>query len=107
MMEQYLDFLANRSFRQSLLVHQERASQIRYRLDAARIRQLEYAGVFLVEDGGALTLDAREQPCHALRNFKVTLRLPVHKAVALVLDERYPASVSADALVTALERDEQ
>ncbi|HYP69428.1 MAG TPA: class I SAM-dependent methyltransferase [Variovorax sp.] len=102
MMEQYLDFLVNRSFRQSLLVRQERASQVRYRLDAERLRQLEYAGVFLAEDGGALTLDAREQPCHALRNLKVTLRLPVHKAVALVLDERYPASVSVDALVTAV-----
>lgn len=102
MMEQYLDFLVNRSFRQSLLIRQERASQIRYRLDPERLRQLEYAGVFFAEDGGPLTLDAREQPCHALRNLKVTLRLPVHKAVALVLDERYPASVAADALVTAV-----
>ena len=97
MMEQYLDFLVNRSFRQSLLVRQERASQIRYRLDPARLRQLDYAGVFFAEDGGPLTLDAREQPCHALRNLKVTLRLPVHKAVALVLDERYPASTEIDA----------
>ena len=102
MMEQYLDFLVNRSFRQSLLVRQERASQIRYRLDPDRLRQLEYAGVFFAEDGGALTLDAREQPCHALRNLKVTLRLPVHKAVALVLDERYPASVGVDALITSV-----
>lgn len=102
MMEQYLDFLVNRSFRQSLLIRQERASQIRYRLDPERLRQLDYAGVFFAEDGGPLTLDAREQPCHALRNLKVTLRLPVHKAVALVLDERYPASVSVDTLVNAV-----
>lgn len=102
MMEQYLDFLVNRAFRQSLLVRQERASQIRYRLDAERLRQLEYAGVFFAEDGGPLTLDAREQPCHALRNLKVTLRLPVHKAAALVLDERYPASVPVDTLVSAV-----
>lgn len=102
MMEQYLDFLVNRSFRQTLLIHQERGPQIRYRLDPARLRQLEYAGVFFTEDGGALTLDGREQACHALRNLKVTLRLPVHKAVALVLDERYPASVGADALITAV-----
>ena len=102
MMEQYLDFLVNRTFRQSLLVKQERSAQIRYRLDPARLRQLEYAGVFFAEDGGPLTLDAREQPCHALRNLKVTLRLPVHKAVALVLDERYPASVPVPTLLTAV-----
>ena len=102
MMEQYLDFLVNRSFRQSLLVRQERASQIRYRLDPVRLRELEYAGVFFAEDGGPLMLDSREQPCHALRNLKVTLRLPVHKAVALVLDERYPASVAVDTLITSV-----
>ena len=33
MMEQYLDFLVNRTFRQTLLVKAERAGEIRYRLD--------------------------------------------------------------------------
>jgi SAM-dependent methyltransferase len=102
MMEQYLDFLVNRTFRQTLLVKQERASGIRYRLDMARIRALEYAGVFSSEDGEVLTLDAREQVCRAIRNLKVTLRLPVHKAVAQVLDERYPASTPTDALMAAV-----
>ena len=102
MMEQYLDFLVNRTFRQTLLVKQERASGIRYRLDMARIRALEYAGVFSSEDGEVLTLDAREQVCRAIRNLKVTLRLPVHKAVAQVLDERYPASTPTDALIAAV-----
>jgi methyltransferase-like protein/SAM-dependent methyltransferase len=102
MMEQYLDFLVNRTFRQTLLVKQERASGIRYRLDMERIRALEYAGVFSAEDGEVLTLDAREQICRAIRNLKVTLRLPVHKAVAQVLDERYPASMPTDALIAAV-----
>jgi methyltransferase-like protein len=102
MMEQYLDFLVNRTFRQSLLVKQERATQIRYRLDAQRLRTLEYAGVFQATDGGALSLDSREQPCNAMRNLKVTLRLPVHKAVAQVLEENYPATVSVAALLEAV-----
>lgn len=102
LMEQYLDFLVNRTFRQTLLVKQERATDIRYRLDAERIRALEFAGVFSAEDGGVLTLDASEQPCNAMRNLKVTLRLPIHKAVAQVLDERYPATISADALIAAV-----
>ena len=101
LMEQYLDFLVNRTFRQTLLVRQERARDIRYRLDPARIRALEFAGVFAAEDGRVLTLDAREQSCHAIRNLKVTLRLPVHKAVAHVLETSYPASVSAEALIDA------
>ena len=102
LMEQYLDFLVNRTFRQTLLVKQGRGGDIRYRLDPARIRGLEFAGVFAAADGGALTLDAREQPCRALRNLTVTLRLPVHKALAQVLDSRYPASTSFEALVAAV-----
>ncbi|WP_213955647.1 MULTISPECIES: methyltransferase regulatory domain-containing protein [unclassified Variovorax] len=99
MMEQYLDFLVNRTFRQTLLVRKERAGQIRYRLDPARLRSLAYAGVFLPDDGGAIKLDGPEQPCTALRNQKLTLRLPVHKAVAQVLDQHYPAAVLPDVLL--------
>ncbi|MBT2323440.1 class I SAM-dependent methyltransferase [Variovorax paradoxus] len=99
LMEQYLDFLVNRTFRQTLLVKQERATDIRYRLDPERIRALEFAGVFAAEGGGVLTLDAQEQPCNAMRNLKITLRLPLQKAVAQVLDERYPATASVDALI--------
>jgi SAM-dependent methyltransferase len=104
MMEQYLDFLVNRTFRQTLLVKQERARDIRYRLDPLRIRMLEFAGEFTTVDGGPLTLDARDQPCHAIRNLKVTLRLPVQKAVAQVLETSYPASVSAKDLIDAASR---
>ena len=99
MMEQYLDFLVNRTFRQTILVKQARSTQIRYRLDPQRQRALHYAGTFQAVDGGSLTLDATEQPCTALRNLRVTLRLPVHKAVAQALDENYPASLSVPALV--------
>jgi len=102
MMEQYLDFLVNRTFRQSLLVKQARAPQIRYRLDRERLRAFEYAGVFAAEDGSAIALDARPQPCNAIRNLKITLRLPAQKAVAQVLDERYPGTVATDALIEAV-----
>jgi methyltransferase-like protein len=99
MMEQYLDFLVNRTFRQTIMVKQARSTQIRYRLDPQRLRALHYAGTFQTLDGAPLTLDANEQPCNALRNLRVTLRLPVHKAVAQALDGQYPASLSVPALV--------
>ncbi|MEJ8854025.1 methyltransferase regulatory domain-containing protein [Variovorax robiniae] len=98
MMEQYLDFLINRTFRQTLLVKKERVGQVRYRLDPVRLRAMAYAGVFLPDDGGTIRLDGPEQPCTALRNQKVTLRLPVHKAVAQVLDQNYPAAVLPEEL---------
>ncbi|MDA7416574.1 class I SAM-dependent methyltransferase [Xenophilus arseniciresistens] len=102
MLEQYLDFLVNRTFRQSLLVHQARQPQIRYRLERTRLRALHYAGMFAAPDGSPITLDAQEQPCVGLRNHSLTLRLPVHKAVAMELEQRYPATVDVDTLVAAV-----
>ncbi len=102
LIEQYLDFLVNRSFRQSLLVKKEKSAQIRFRLDVERLRQLQFAGVFACADGSPISLGGREQVCNAIRNLNVTLRLPAQKALAQVLDERYPASVTVDALVNAV-----
>lgn len=102
LMEQYLDFLVNRTFRQTLLVKQERAADIRYRLDSARLRLLEYAGVFACVDGTPITIDSREQPARAIRDIKITLRLPFQKAVVQVLDENYPATVAPEALIAAV-----
>jgi SAM-dependent methyltransferase len=102
LMEQYLDFLVNRTFRQTLLVKQSRAADIRYRLDPARVRGLEYAGVFAPEEGTASTLAVGEQRFNAMRNLKVALRLPVHKAAAQVLDANYPASVPTEVLVASV-----
>jgi methyltransferase-like protein len=43
LLEQHLDFVVNRHFRQTLLVHAERASQIRRTLDRTRCRQMHFA----------------------------------------------------------------
>ncbi|RYF81902.1 MAG: methyltransferase [Comamonadaceae bacterium] len=102
MMEQYLDFLVNRTFRQTLLVHQARQGDIRYRLDRDRLRSLHYAGVFATRDGAPITINAQEQACVALRNHSLTLRLPVHKAVAIELEQRYPATIDVETLVAAV-----
>lgn len=101
LMEQYLDFLVNRTFRQTLLVKAARATDIRYRLDASRLRALEFAGVFSPADGGAIRLDGPAQPCTAMRDLKVILQHRWQRAVAQVLDARYPASVPFDDMVAA------
>lgn len=41
-MEQYLDFLSNRSFRQSLLVHAAQKKDVKYRLDTQCMEKLHY-----------------------------------------------------------------
>jgi len=49
-LEQLLDFLQNRTFRQSLLVHADRAAQVRYQLAPERIASLHVAGHY-AKDG--------------------------------------------------------
>ena len=90
LMEQYLDFLVNRTFRQTLLVKQERGGDNPLPARSGAPARARIRGRVPPETAAPLTLDAREQPCNAMRNLKVTLRLPVHKAVAQVLDEHYP-----------------
>jgi methyltransferase-like protein/2-polyprenyl-3-methyl-5-hydroxy-6-metoxy-1,4-benzoquinol methylase len=99
MMEQYLDFIVNRMFRQTLLVKKEQASSISYQLDQKRLRSFEFAGVFNALDGSPISLEAGDQPCRAIRNVTITLRLPAQKVVAQILDAQYPATVSVEALI--------
>ena len=51
LVEQYLDFVVNRMFRESLLVHAERAPQIRYNLDRSRFGRLHFAAWMPPVDG--------------------------------------------------------
>lgn len=51
LLEQHLDFVVNRTFRQSLLVHAQRAPQIRYQLDRSRYRRLHFAAGVSPVDG--------------------------------------------------------
>ena len=60
LVEQYLDFFVNRAFRQSLLVHGERAPQISYELDRSRFARLHFAASLPPADGES-RLDASAQ----------------------------------------------
>lgn len=46
-LEQFMDFLADRAFRETLLVHSERSEHISYEFDARRLGKLHLAGLYL------------------------------------------------------------
>ena len=100
LMEQYLDFVANRSFRQTLLIHEERVSEICYRLQPERILAMEYAGDFEFTDVGIQPGSGPE--IFTVSRMKVTLHEPAQKVVAQLLGQQFPATLSATALVTAV-----
>lgn len=99
-MEQYIDFFSNRSFRQTLFVKDAKADQIRHVIDPFRVHAMYFTGFYSAAGGGQFTIDDREQLCSAPCNRPFMLRGLVDKAVVLLLDERFPACMSRDEIVT-------
>ena len=97
--EQWLDFLVNRSFRQTLLVHAERAAAIRPRIEAERLQALHLAGRFT--PAGALATGAVTHRWHTASG---TL-LDAHERCARALLERlsaaWPGTVPVPVLLAA------
>lgn len=111
-LEQYLDFISNRPFRQTLLVHEDQAAHIRYQLESKRLENLSFAGFFEIRK------DLREKDDPAARRYYNSLVGPIHitglagHAIASALEDAWPATLSFDALLnslvktTALEREQ-
>jgi len=95
--EQYLDFVVNRSFRQTILTKKKHASGIRRQLSPDMLQSLFLSGVFASDDG-PLEPDEKLQTCKLLRQGTITLSQPALKVAAAALNEAYPAMLSFDAL---------
>jgi len=99
-LEQYMDFLRNRQFRHTLLVHAGQQSQIRYPLDTARLAQLHYACA--VDSGNAaITHDDAAQPLK-LGDQQLMIAGLVNKLALQVLGERFPATMAVPEIVAAV-----
>lgn len=93
-LEQLLDFLSNRTFRQTLLVHGERTEGIRYRLDPARIAALHLAGRYFAQsdDGTSWT---------SVSGQGITTANPIDRQVIERINAAWPSTVSVQSLVDA------
>lgn len=100
LMEQYLDFVVNRSFRQTLLIHQSQRAEIRYQFQSVRLLAMEYAGPF--EFAGTSVEPNTEPQIFTVSRVHLTLHDPVHKIAAELLGQSYPATMLATALVEAV-----
>ncbi len=102
-LEQFMDFISNRTFRQTLLFREDRNRQARYRLADDRLRTLHYAADLPCMDGAA-DYDARPQRFGRSVQHAAGLASPIMKAAAVVLSEAWPATVSVDALMAGIEQ---
>ncbi len=93
-LEQLLDFLCNRTFRQTLLVHSEKAGRVRYQLDPSRISQLHVAGNYT---------STSEDGCQwSTRNGRtVTAPSEVSQSMISALNKAWPGTVPVKTLIKA------
>ena len=102
LVDQYLDFVTNRMFRESLLVHTERAPQIRYEPDFARYRSFHFAAWLPPVDGPTRLDNSRQEYLQSDSATLFTNDIGI-KATLDVLSDRWPWTLSRDELVEAVQ----
>ena len=100
LLEQYLDFVVNRPFRQSLLVHAERAPQISYQLDRSRYGRLHFA-TWMPPVDGETRLDDMRQEYGEPDGMTLFTQDPGVKAALDALNARWPWTLSRPELLDA------
>ena len=102
LVEQYLDFVADRTFRETLLVHAERAPQIRYSPDHSRYRRLHVAARVPPADGHT-RLDHSRQDFMYTDGATLFTNDPGIKAALDALTARWPWTLSRQELVDGVQ----
>ncbi len=101
LLEQYLDFAVNRTFRQSLFVHAERAPEVRYSLDRSRYQRLHFAA-------WVPPLEEKTRLDDSLQEFGaagqvLTTQVPDVKAAMDALTGRWPWTLSRQELLDTVQ----
>jgi len=98
LVEQYIDFVTNRMFRETLLVHAERAQEIRYNPDGSRFRRLHIAALVPPAEGQT-RLDNSRQEYQQVDGSTLFTNDPGIKAALDALSARWPWTLSRQELV--------
>lgn len=97
--EQYLDFAISRSFRQTLLLHAERATALSGRLDKAALVSMHFAARLSSVDG-EMTFDGRPQDfAEAKSARRISASLSAIKRAIEFLANRWPGTATRDELI--------
>ncbi len=100
--EQYLDFVVNRAFRESLLVHAQRAPQINYNPDLSRYGRLHFAA-WTPPVEGRTVMDHSRQEYEVANGATLFTNDPGLKATLEELNGRWPWTMSHRELVEAVQ----
>jgi SAM-dependent methyltransferase len=97
-LEQHLDFVINRAFRETLLVRGERAADVRHRLDRSRFDRLHVAA-FLPPLAADPQLDDSVQHYGDPSSGTLSARDPVTEAALAALHQHWPWTLSRRELI--------
>jgi methyltransferase-like protein/2-polyprenyl-3-methyl-5-hydroxy-6-metoxy-1,4-benzoquinol methylase len=97
-LEQYLDFVVNRTFRQTLLIHAPLTSRLNYSLGNSPIDKLHYAGLFEPLESPGPDSTFVMALCNST---KLELKNAAQQAGIEALHASYPATLSFTQLVKA------
>ncbi|MDF2848449.1 MAG: hypothetical protein K0R97_2431 [Oerskovia sp.] len=98
LVEQYLDFAVNRAFRESLLIHAERAPQVDYQLKHGRFDRLHFAA-WTPPVGGETVMDHSRQEYEVADGATLFTNDPGLKAAMEALNAAWPWTLSRADLV--------
>ncbi|MDP9165109.1 MAG: class I SAM-dependent methyltransferase [Actinomycetota bacterium] len=101
LVEQYLDFVTNRTFRESLLIHADRAQLVTYDLHPSRFSELHLAAWTPPVDGPTV-LDHSRQEYEVADGATLFTNDPGLKATLEALNARWPWTQSRDQLIEAV-----
>ena len=101
LVEQYIDFVVNRTFRESLLIHVEREPQIRYNPDRRRVGDLHIAAWVPPADEPT-RLDNSRQEYREADGATLFTNDPGIKAALDTLSDHWPWTLSRQELVDAV-----
>ena len=90
-LEQHLDFLTGRSFRQTILIPEHRATEINYNLDHAQLQNMHFAGIF-TQTQPAIGMN---EPLKfiTVHGSEINITHPLAVIAAQILDEYYPSTL--------------
>jgi methyltransferase-like protein len=93
MLEQHLDFLTGRSFRQTILIPENRSTEVNYRLDHAQLQNMHFAGTFIPV---AIMAGVSEPSVFlTISGLEIQVLHPLAIITAKILNEYYPSTLQA------------
>jgi methyltransferase-like protein len=98
--EQYLDFAIARAFRQTLLVKEKRAENLRWQLDQKALHRMHFAAQLKTADGAGIRLDGQPQVFVSPPNTgNITAGLSAIKQAIDLLARTWPGTTTREQLI--------